>query len=116
MTTMAATPPTCVECHELRRVRSYPPDPKHPDLRSVSTSTTLAEHEDTDDSDRKPLSFLKVVRPLLSLFYLLAFSSTFTVLNCLFVYFVLLRQYVETPGHIMWDGPKTNVSISSRLK
>jgi hypothetical protein len=105
---MDSTAPTC-GCHELRRVRSYPPDPKHLDLRSVSTLTTLAEHETTTEQFGKPLTFWDTLRPLRALFYLVAFSSTFTVLNCLFVYFVLLREIVETPGNVMWDATKTNV-------
>jgi hypothetical protein len=75
----------------------------------VSTRTTLTDHEPTIKALEKPLTFWEALRPLRALFYLVAFSSTFTILNCLFVYFVLLREIVETPGHVMWDATKTNV-------
>jgi len=106
MTTMDTKTPVC-ECHELRRVKSYPPDPAHSDfsseLQSASTLTTL-----TEVPAPAPPSFLDRVQHLRSLFYLLAFSSTFTILNCLFVFFVLIRGHVESPG-VIWDATKTNV-------
>ncbi|KAK4450545.1 hypothetical protein QBC34DRAFT_296908 [Podospora aff. communis PSN243] len=102
---------TC-ECHELRRVRSYPPDPRHSDLQSVSTLTTLTEHDSAAEQPPRSLSFWETLGPLRALFYLVAFSSTFTVLNCLFIYFVLLREIVETPGPVMWDATKTNYIVT----
>jgi hypothetical protein len=110
---MDAKAPHC-QCHELRRVKSYPPDPPSSDisseLRSASTLTTLTDENKHEEVSARPTSFWDAVRHLHSLFYLVAFSTTFSVLNCLFVYYVLLKQYVETPGPVMWDATKTNVS------
>ncbi|KAK4183854.1 hypothetical protein QBC35DRAFT_349666, partial [Podospora australis] len=55
--------------------------------------------------------------PIKSLLYLYAFSLVFCLLFCSFVYVVLIKGRVGTPGGVYWDAVKTNwvVGVLSQL-
>jgi len=86
---------------------------REPKVKLPSPSPTLVDTSavDTTTVGNLPKPFFSKIRTIRGLLWLLIPNSLFTILYCLFVFYVLISKNVETPGPVIWDASKTNYVV-----
>ncbi|KAK1760044.1 hypothetical protein QBC47DRAFT_312218 [Echria macrotheca] len=112
--------PRATDGYEIRRVKSAPGMPL--DQRNPvhgfdfpepmqRADTVVVPSEDPAVGPKSP-TFRALVGSMMSMLILLSLSSVFCVLFSLFIYFVLMNGYVETPG-VVWDASWANYFVGA---